>query len=212
MCNTVSAPLRPSYSCSYDEIGLPIDEADPAASSCQADAKHGVRCEASAEVFIPVKLGPQTTLYGLTFEGNRALIERDLAEQAALEIGTPASLVEIEAARHRVLDLYAESAYAFAEVQTTLDLSADHTRGRVRFVISEREQVRVSRIEVQGARRTQEGLIRRRIALEEGGLYRRSLVRQTEEQLATLGVFSSVTVALEDPYVPAKDNRVAKGR
>jgi outer membrane protein assembly factor BamA len=41
-----------------------------------------------------------------------------------------------------------------------------------------------------------------------GGLYRRSLVRQTEEQLATLGVFSSITVGLEDPYVPAREKVV----
>ena len=50
-------------------------------------------------------------------------------------------------------------------------------------------------IEIRGARRTQEGLIRRRLALEEGGLYRRSLVRRTEEQLATLGVFALLSVA-----------------
>jgi outer membrane protein assembly factor BamA len=78
----------------------------------------------------------------------------------------------------------------------------------VRFIISEREQVRVSKIVVRGAERTSESLIRSRVALDQGGLYQRSLVRKTEERLATLGVFSSINVGFEDPYVPAREKVV----
>ncbi len=53
----------------------------------------------------------------------------------------------------------------------------------MRFIVSEREPVRVSRIVVRGANRTKESLIRSRTALEVGGLYQRSLVRKTEERL-----------------------------
>ncbi|HVZ33500.1 MAG TPA: BamA/TamA family outer membrane protein, partial [Polyangiaceae bacterium] len=52
------------------------------------------------------------------------------------------------------------------------------------------------------------GLILSRAALVRGQLYRRSLVRATEERLATLGVFTSVTVDLEDPEVPAREKVV----
>src|SRR5262249_49662513 len=82
------------------------------------------------------------------------------------------------------------------------------TRGRARFVIGERDRVKVSRIVVKGARLTNESLIRSRVALEVGGLYRRSLVRRTEEQLAQLGVFSSVNIGFEDPYIPAREKVV----
>jgi outer membrane protein assembly factor BamA len=51
-------------------------------------------------------------------------------------------------------------------------------------------------------------LIRSRIALKVGQLYRLSLVRKTEERLATLGVFASVSVGFEDPYVPAREKVV----
>ena len=37
---------------------------------------------------------------------------------------------------------------------------------------------------------------------------RRSLVRRTEERLATLGVFGSISVGFEDPYVPAREKVV----
>jgi outer membrane protein insertion porin family len=61
---------------------------------------------------------------------------------------------------------------------------------------------------VHGAERTSESLIRSRVALEIGGIYQRSLVRKTEERVATLGVFSSVSVGFEDPYVPARQKVV----
>ena len=208
-CLPVGPERRPRTACRYDSIGLPLEEApvDPSLS-CVPDPKHGVKCEPSLVLHLPIKLGPRATLYDLGFEGNRVIVEKSLQAIADLSLGTPVSQVEIEKARRRVLDEYAERGFAFAEVETALDLSLDHTRARVRFIVSEREPVRVSRIVVRGASRTKESLIRTRIALEVGGLYQRSLVRKTEERLATLGVFSSVSVGFEDPYVPAREKVV----
>ena len=208
-CVPIGPSRRPVTACRYDHIGLPLEEApvDPTLS-CIPDAKHGVKCEPSLVLHLPIKLGPRATLYDLGFEGNRAVVEKELQKIADLPLGTPVSQVEIEKARRRVLDEYGERGFAFAEVETALDLSLDHTRARVRFIVSEREQVRVSRIVVHGAERTSESLIRSRVALDVGGLYQRSLVRKTEERLATLGVFSSISVGFEDPYVPARQKVV----
>jgi len=61
---------------------------------------------------------------------------------------------------------------------------------------------------VRGASITRESLIRSRLALKVGEPYRVSDVRATEERLATLGVFSTVHVGFEDPYVPAREKVV----
>ncbi|MET0795305.1 MAG: POTRA domain-containing protein [Polyangiaceae bacterium] len=208
-CIPIGPARRPVTACRYDSIGLPLEEApvDPTLS-CVPDPKHGLKCEPSLVLHLPIKLGPRATLYDLGFEGNREIVEKELQKIADLSLGSPVSQVEIEKARRRVLDEYAERGFAFAEVETALDLSLDHTRARVRFIVSEREQVRVSRIVIHGAERTSESLIRSRIALEVGGLYQRSLLRKTEERVATLGVFSSVSVGFEDPYVPARQKVV----
>ena len=208
-CLPLGPARRPPTACRYDAIGLPLSEAavDPSLS-CVPDPKHGVKCEPSLVLHLPIKLGPRATLYDLGFEGNRVIVEKELQAIADLQLGAAVSQVEIEKARRRVLDEYAERGFAFAEAETALDLSLDHTRARVRFIVSEREPVRVSRIVVRGANRTKESLIRSRTALEVGGLYQRSLVRKTEERLATLGVFSSVNVGFEDPYVPAREKVV----
>jgi outer membrane protein insertion porin family len=199
----------PPAVCSYDEVGLPLEVPPPdAALGCVPDPKRGKRCSTEAELYLPIRLGPRTYLHDVAFEGNRALVESRLFKASELELDAPLSQAELDRARRRILDAYAEEGFAFADAEVELDLSPDHTRGRARFVISEREQVRVSRIVIRGAGNTSERLVRSRIALEVGGVYRRSLVRRTEERLATLGVFGSISLGFEDPYVPAREKVV----
>jgi outer membrane protein assembly factor BamA len=208
-CIPVGPRRRPETFCRYDEIGLPLEEEPPASGiTCTPDPARGLRCEPDVTLHIPIKLGPRSYLYDVLFEGNRVLVEKELEELAELTLGSPVSQVELDKARRRVLDAYAEEGFAFAEVESVLELSPDHTRARVRFVISERERVRVSAIVIRGARVTSERLVRSRVALAVNEPYRRSLVRKTEERIATLGVFSSVTIGFEDPYVPSRDKVV----
>lgn len=208
-CLAERGAAAPRFACSYDDVGVPLDSPAPDASfGCAPDPARGKRCSNDATLHLPIRLGPRTFLHDVAFEGNRALVERRLFEASELELSAPLNQAELERARRRILDVYAEEGFAFAGAEVELDLSPDRTRGRVRFVISEREQVRVSRIVVKGAETTSERLIRSRVALEAGGVYRRSLVRRTEERLATLGVFGSVSVGFEDPYVPAREKVV----
>ncbi len=200
---------KSNLACSYDEVGVPTELPAPDAGlSCVPDPKRGKHCSSEAALYLPIRLGPRTFLHDVSFQGNRALVEKRLFEAAELELEVPLNQAEMDRARRRVLDAYAEEGFAFADAEVELDLSRDHTRGRARFVISEREQVRVSRIVIKGAEVTSERLIRSRIALEPGSVYRRSLVRRTEERLATLGVFGSISVGFEDPYVPAREKVV----
>jgi outer membrane protein insertion porin family len=203
-CVPVGPERLPDVSCLADASGAyPEPSVDPA-SSCKADAKSNVHCERSVILQIPIHTGPRAQLWDLEFEGNKALVESELLEVTELTLGGPVSQVELENARRRLVERYAEEGYVFAGIEVDLDLSADRTRAKARFIISERQPVTVSAIVIKGARFTQEELIRSRTALTQGGLYRRSLVRATEERLATLGVFTSINVDLEDPEVPAR--------
>jgi outer membrane protein insertion porin family len=208
-CRPTGVRVRPPTVCPKSPTDLPEEDPPlPAEVSCEPDPVRGVRCEPEVVLHIPVKLGPRAILWDAVVEGSDALVEGDLLALAELDLGEPVSQVELEKARRRILDAYAEEGFAFATVEMELDLSPDRTRARARFIVSERERVRVKDIVVRGARLTKESLILGRVMLRKGDLYRRSAVRETEELLATLGVFGSVTVGLEDPEVPAREKVV----
>lgn len=215
-CIPLPLPVEPKSACTQDALGLPAEEPSPDPRLlCIPDPARGIECEPTMRLRIPIKLGPRTTLWDIAFEGNEneKLPETKLAEHAGLVLGGPVSQIAIEAARRRVLDAFREEGYAFAEVKTSLEFSPDRTRARVRFSIRQGERVVIDDIRVRGAHRTDEELILRRVMLrkcpqdtppEECTPYRPRDVRTSEERIATLGVFSSVSISLEDPYVPAK--------
>ncbi|MGC4065573.1 MAG: POTRA domain-containing protein [Polyangiaceae bacterium] len=208
-CRAIEPAPSTAAQCLTDAQGLLIEDPprDPGLG-CTPDPKRGRYCEASLVLEIPIKLGPRTELWDVAFDGDQRLTELQLGHVSELELGAPLSLAEVEQARRRVLDEYTERGFAYADVVTQVDTSPDKSRGRVRFSIREGEQVKVGSIIVKGATSTSEALIRSRIALERGKPYRRSLVRATEERLGNLGVFSTVRVGLEDPYVPAREKNV----
>ncbi|HEX3596041.1 MAG TPA: BamA/TamA family outer membrane protein, partial [Polyangiaceae bacterium] len=206
-CIPVGPRVRPPTHCPVSDADVPTED-QPPPPACISDPRHGIRCEPDLVVQIPIKLGPRARLWDVSFEGNQILVEKQLFDVAELPLGEPVSQVELEKARRRLLDEYAERGFAFATIEQRIELSPDRTRARIRFVISERGQVRVKDIVVRGARRTNESLILSRVAFDAGDVYKRSDVRATEERLATLGVFSSVTVGLEDPDVFATEKVV----
>jgi outer membrane protein insertion porin family len=203
-CIPVGPLEAPAFSCTTAPGAVATAPAAPSGSSCVPDLARGKSCEPEVELEIPIVLGPRAQLWDIGFEGNRTLVETELHAAAALELGGPVSQLALEEARRRIVERYAEDGYVFAGVEVDLELSPDRTRAKARFVISEREPVRVREVVVRGAHLTDTALITSRAAIRPGELYRRSLVRATEERLATLGVFTSVTVDLEDPEVPAR--------
>ncbi len=208
-CRRLPLPRLPEESCEYDPSGLPLsaEPLDPA-FTCHPDPAHGVECAPTMELVIPIKLGPRTRLWDIAFTGIKAMSERDVADAAQVPLGDPVSTVKLEDARRRVVDWYKELGYFYVDVKYTLEPSADNTRARVRFEVTEGDQVIVRAIVIRGLDNTRESVVRRRIALEVGQPYRASDVRRTQERIATLGVFSSITVGLSEPYVPQSSKDV----
>lgn len=202
-CQPVGPRKPPPISCA-GEAEEAAAETQLASGSCPLSARGASDCEAELDLYLPVRLGPRALLWDVAFEGNEWLVESQLFGVSELSLGGPVSRLELEEARRRIVERYADDGYAFAGVEVDVELSPDRTHARARFIISERQPVRLTDVVVEGARFTARDVILQRAALRPGELYRRSRVRATEERLATLGVFTSVTVDLEDPEVPAR--------
>ncbi len=208
-CRPLPLPPRLPETCTYDATGLPLPSAPlDGAYTCQPDDAKGIACAPSMQLVIPMKLGPRTRLWDIAFTGVKSVGEQKVAQAAQVALGEPASAAHLDEARRRIADWYKERGNAYVDVKYALEPSPDQTRARVRFDIVEGDQVIVGAIVLRGLEKTHESLVRRRIAIEVGQPFRTSDVRKTQERIATLGVFSSVSVSLSEPYVPQPNKTV----
>ncbi len=90
------------------------------------------------------------------------------------------------------------------EVRRSSARSTTRTRARASRS-NEGDRVIVSQIVIQGNVITNDSVIRRRVALKVGEPFRTSDVRKTQERIATLNVFTSVSVVLAGCASPAEE-------
>ena len=216
-CDPLDLPKYERPLCRRDAVKLPIkSEPLDEAFTCVPDPLRGIHCARNITLHIPIQLGPQMALWDVVFDGNRVLSSKQLLFISQFTPGSPFSNLELDAAQVRISNAYRDRGYAYATVRTEVDYSPDRTRARVNFIINEHKPVIIEEYEVRGAIRTDKDLIITRLALcqdpptceGEERYYKRFLVRESEEQIATLGTFSSVSIALEDPHIPQERKRV----
>jgi outer membrane protein insertion porin family len=94
----------------------------------------------------------------------------------------------------KLTDLYAEHGYAFADVRPKVDKSEVGKRVNITFIVDQGELVSFNRIKIQGNTRTRDNVIRRDLAVEEGGVYDSKAIRKSTKRLQRLGYFENVTV------------------
>lgn len=176
--------------------------------TCEADLPAGRRCEPSATLVLPIHPGPRAMLYDVVFRGNTQRTAASLLDIADFPLGEPARLTVIERGLERIREEYLEEGYAFVAVDSELELSPDRTRARLVVEIAERQKVIVSRIVVVGSTRTREPLVRRRLSIHEGQPLRKSAIERSQRQVESLGVFTSVSIGMQDPNVPSAEKVV----
>lgn len=157
---------------------------------------------------IPVLEGPRTMLHSVVFGGIDEALARTLAEISGLERGQPFSELRLEQARIKVADHYREQGFFFARVESVTRFSANRLRAEVLFEIVEGFEARLDGLMIRGNVNTSEELIRARADLQPGERLTPSALQSAQERLLALGVFTSVTVAPEDPDLPERKKRI----
>jgi outer membrane protein assembly complex protein YaeT len=155
-------------------------------------------------VTIAVEEGPQTVIRSIGFGGNAALEDAHILEGLGLDVGSPLNRYEVEQARRRVIRAYRDEGYVFATVTTGEYVDEDHLAADVTYTIDEGPRVRVGEVLVRGNEATRTSLIRDRISLREGSIYTPDAANRSERALIDLGIFTTVSLTLENPDEPAE--------
>lgn len=166
-------------------------------------------------ITIPIVEGPQTRIRSLSYKGNRAFGSAELlletyeatskkASQTPIEPGGPFSRNGIEDARIAMVRAYRDRGYLYGRIFSDITYSEDQKWADVRYRFDEGPQVRINRILVRGNRYTNESVIRSRISLESGDIYRLEQALADQRSISELGVFETVRVRLIDENRPAE--------
>ena len=93
-------------------------------------------------------------------------------------------------------DLYADQGYAFVEVNP---ITSDFLNSvNIDFEIFLNKKTYINRITISGNTRTQDEVIRREIGISEGGLYSRTILKNSLLSLRRLGYFSDVQISTSE--------------
>ena len=166
--------------------GHPID--DPALAETLAAVANGKSVEAK----VAVETGPLYHLGHVTVDGH---VPPDALAKLGLVSGQPAIAAEVLAAGARLLAAMQEDGYALATVDApdATENTPDHTLD-VTFKAMAGQRAVIGRIDFTGLTAVNEDFVRRRLLLQSGQLYQPSKIDQARQDLASLGVFSGVSV------------------
>ena len=164
-------------------------------------------CE--VRVVVPIDAGSQVFVDSIDLRGNHLLDASEVlhtlreassedALRAPLSPGAPFSRSSVEAGRIALEALLRDRGLLFAQVQADSSLQDNGLWADIRYTFDEGPEVRVQRLLLRGNRFTRTSLLKRRLGLKPGDLFRRQQALADQRALDELGVFSHTQVRLLD--------------
>ena len=155
---------------------------------------------------IEISEGIQYKLGKISFDGGSEIFSKyELSQALSLKQGEIFNRNLIIKDIQMLTDKFADQGFAFVDVNPVTSDSNDTIN--IDFKISTNKKVYINRITISGNTRTQDEVIRREIGIAEGGLYSRSILRNSLLSLRRLGYFSDVQISTEEVYgMPDKIN------
>jgi outer membrane protein insertion porin family len=157
-----------------------------------ADAAPGV--DRHVDVRYVITEGARTLVGSIGFEGNTALSESQLRALMTTAPERPYSEGEIALDRDRIDLEYRNRGFEAVVVNPAISLVENDTRADVRFQITEGPQVIVDHVIIIGNQRTNTETIEREVLLKPGQPLGYSARIETQQRLASLGLFRRVAV------------------
>lgn len=151
-----------------------------------------VEDEQEHEVSIRIRIheGARTYVRSLQFAGNDTISTKEIEDALALEVGRPFDPGLVAADAYRIYSLYADLGYAYAKV--TPDSSIVGDSADVSFSIVEGEVAYLGAIRIEGNSRIHGKAIRREFVVEEGDVFSRKKLLESQSRLYSTSLFSSI--------------------
>jgi translocation and assembly module TamA len=158
------------------------------------DALTALPSGSSARVTVSFALGTLYHLRRIDIDGE-VPAPINARETLGLTSGQPAVAASVLAGGARLLSALQEQGYAFAQVDAPVAYeAADAPVLDLSFHVAAGVKVKIGDIHVEGLKRVHESLVRRRLLLHRGDLYKPSAIEASRRDLLGMNVFGQVSV------------------
>jgi len=149
------------------------------------------------DIEIQISEGMQYTLGDITFSGETETLPiSSLRSLFTLQKGDIFNRQTIVDGIQKVNEVYSDLGYAFVDINPITNDFLDSIN--VEINISLNKKIYINRINITGNTRTQDEVIRREIGISEGGLYSRTIIKDSILKLRRLGYFSDVQIDVNE--------------
>lgn len=148
-------------------------------------------------IIFRVNEGEKFKVRNIDFKGNDIFTKDILEEKITLNKGMVFSRRQLREDISKIIDLYGEKGYAFANINP--DLRPDEASGEVDITldIEKGEKVKVRRINIGGNEKTRDKVIRREIRLNELDYLNTSALKRSFQRINNLNYFENIEIVPE---------------
>ncbi len=126
--------------------------------------------------------------------GDLLLPREKLMSLISTHTGDRFSKTRLQADMNRLMDVYKDRGYAYANVTPDTAVDAEKRLVDLTYVFQKGQPVTIEKIEMVGNNKTRDKVIRRELKIAEGDLYNGSAVRYSKARVTALGFFDSVEI------------------
>src|SRR5207248_2926033 len=126
--------------------------------------------------------------------GDLLVPKENLLRLIATRSGERFSKSKLQGDMNRLLDVYKDKGYAYANVTPDTAVDAEKKTVDLTYNFQKGSLVSIERIEVVGNNKTRDNVIRREMRINEGDLYSGTGVRYSKARVTALGFFDSVEI------------------
>jgi outer membrane protein assembly factor BamA len=157
------------------------------------------RSDRDANVRFLIYEGQPVRVTSLTVSGVENIVpDQWLLRNIPLHLGDPFSRLQLQASVDNIKAVLRDRGYPFAEVYRNFDEDRDSRTAQVNLVVDPGPLVTVTAVEVTGADRIDDAVVRRALSVEPGQRFSGRALRQSQLDLYRMDLFNYVSVGLAD--------------
>lgn len=137
--------------------------------------------------------GGQTQVVGIIIKGSGKIEAPEITKALESKAGKFYSEKQVREDRYRILSLYANQGYIYADVAIDQRFSDDRRSVDLTYTITEDKPVSVGRITITGLEQTKPKVVKREITVREGEVFSYEKILHDQSKVYKTGLFSSVT-------------------